>query len=415
MGRRVTLDEVHVAQYSLKVFGSSDRSSVLNLPRTEDFGSETAMILTAAAKAGHYETFDPPTELVQWLDRHETNPFHDSPLYLRHEGAFYRVDATGPMHVFTVTPEPEANSADVISMDAPEIHERAGQHSQLLSRLRPVVEGMRDKYRTRWRPAVEVSFLDGLLVEGLSGVRRIEHHVENEGDPFVLTVTRVDEEEARGYRTVQESELTEDHKTVLRAAKPVWEYDRYQLDSPPEGFVEVLGGAEYVYLDGQLHSVDVQESRPDWFDFAVEVLDPEITEDDPATLRFSVTNVAGRTLEVFGGIVFPFFILRAYRDGDDAAEYVHLWNDEYDGRCHVDEDGNLGAFPDLGTEAEVEPGETLSQTYSLRHRDFEPGAYTTTGYFTAERSPKATLDTSHPFPFRVRFTVEDTSYATETD
>lgn len=192
-----------------------------------------------------------------------------------------------------------------------------------------------------------------LRIEGVYSTDAVGRHFD---DP---TVVDADD--------IEDADVREAVKRILDEGK-VW------TDEIPDGLREFVDSTDLVTWEAHtaldatathwtLAVYDAHPDRDPVLEFDVRVLDSDIG-DDPAELEFSVANTGGVEQSVYGGVVAPFGIPRIHHPGEPDGPSFLLWH-EYetiDGLSVTEDRVTKNA---IGTMTPVEPGETLTRTYTL--------------------------------------------------
>ncbi|MFP4632007.1 MAG: hypothetical protein ACLFMT_01050 [Halobacteriales archaeon] len=379
--------------------------------------------VSEAVEDGVVEIEDPEPELLEQLEDVD---------FVRDDGDVYELSYSLPEYVVSGeesdrSPE-EVDEDEVVSMSDDVIRTLGTDNQQIVSMANSVVE--RDgtgfagtgEYRTTSIGDELRDFLDETTYLGVPEAGSedptevdvlVELHVteDDPGAPYELSAEHVPLEELYDVSDVRGlDDLSAEAADVVEAAVD----GEYRGDGLPDGFEDEVGDS-YFLVDGEAHQPDVLE--PDYdaapVELSVEVVDgdrgdvhtPPSEEDlegfreryeeahesedeeeiqalreevwslyrpeDAATFELSVTNTSGDSVEIFSGAPAPFGVLRAEQaSGDDRALVV--WSEAYEESGHVYA-GPMGLeVNSIGLNTEVEPGETLSETYEVA---FPQGEY----------------------------------------
>lgn len=188
-------------------------------------------------------------------------------------------------------------------------------------------------------------------------------------------------------RNVEDPAVREVLEAVIRD-------DELRRDEVPDGLRELTERVDYFSWGAENRSADatshwavaVRRQYPDRdpvVQFDAAVVDGQVAPDDPGVLAFSLANVGERPQAANAGAVPPFGILRA--EGPDGR--LLLWHD-YDEATDcvtVGPDGTATASCSKSTV--VDPGETVTREYDLRHSPPVGGAVTAGEYVVADQLP----------------------------
>jgi len=238
-----------------------------------------------------------------------------------------------------------------------------------------------------------------LRIEGVYSTDAVGRHFD---DPEVVDVA-----------DIEDADVREAVKRILDEGK-VW------ADEIPDGLREFVDSTDLVTWEADRDTGDiathwtlaVYDAHPDRdpvLDFDVRVLDSGIG-DGPAELAFSVANTGGVEQSVYSGVVRPFGIPRVHHPGaPDGASFL-LWH-EYETIDGLSVTEDLVTKNAIGMMTPVEPGETLTRTYTLDPSKPQCGAigpgewvyedtleYSQTG---EPQGPGATVE------YRLDFTIEE--------
>ncbi len=386
----------------------------------------------AAVEDGVTEVDDPSSELLNMLQ---------STRYVLHDDRVYELEHSLPEYVVTGE-ESDLAPDDVSEDDVVGMHEDVirvvGTDNRQISRLaNDVVEldGRRGyvgtgEFRTPTLQPRTEEFLEDTEYIGVStsedptavDVLVLLHVTEDDPDePYTITATELSHEELYDVEEARElDELDERHQEVFLEAVE----GQYRGESLPEGFREAVEDVHYL-VDGEAHQAQILE--PDYDDVPVE-LEVEVEdrgqgeshqppseedleryrerfeeaheEDDdekieeltdelwslyrpsePASFRLQLTNTGEETVQVFSGAPAPYGVLRV-DDPEAPGGSRLLWSESYRESGHVNVGPHGLAVHSIGLTTELEPGETLAETYEAAYPE---GTYQVQDSITIER------------------------------
>ncbi|MFC5369187.1 hypothetical protein [Salinirubrum litoreum] len=323
-------------------------SPSVDVPDVRSLSDRERTVATAALD-DEYETDDLPDWLVSFVA--------ETP-YLRRDGPYYELIHDFPRYTITAA-ETTADAVGGPIADEAAYREAVTHDGVVTSGLLRIAS--EDGYRTlRLWPSLR-EFLDsheGVRYRGT--VYSLSLSVEDDGQPYTVTASRVSPTDLTDESVYDATEATE---TVREAVRAAGETQGVYAGDLPEQLLEAVAAHQYVYLDGTFYWAGLENREDLPVDLEGTVTQSQFSETVPR-IRLVLGNHGDRDVSVFSGAPAPFGVIEMEAvDGDGGSL---LWTDAYRESSHVRTDEQSVTFVNaIGLTTPLPAGERLDRTFEV--------------------------------------------------